>query len=166
MGHPPHLRGARDAGPHVLVLELPGHQRAGNDLQIRPCEEAKHQFGASWAAWKAWAKLAESKDGSAKPGIVAKARELLNCEAEEVMADKPRSFDEVAAATDSAERARIEAMESFVTDEGKVNLIVDPDEPAGGGSNFSKMMMPAAAFTSRCLQVRWQSSARVTISRH
>jgi hypothetical protein len=130
MGHRPHLCWfwSCQATNVPATISRSGH--------VPTLEDAKHQFGASWAAWKAWAKLAESKDGSAKPGIVAKARELLNCEAEEVMADKPRSFDEVAAATDSAERARIEAMESFVTDEGKVNLIVDPDEPGGWRVEF------------------------------
>jgi hypothetical protein len=52
------------------------------------------------------------------------------------MADKPRSFDEVPAAMDSAEPARIKGMESFVTDEGKVNLMVDPEEPGGWRVEF------------------------------
>jgi hypothetical protein len=52
-------------------------------------EEAKHQFSASWEAWKAWAKLAESKDDAEKPGTVAKPGGLLNRETEQVMADKP-----------------------------------------------------------------------------
>jgi hypothetical protein len=56
-GGPPELKWFWSIFPSTDLP--PGVHRQGKALSL---EEAKREFGVSWAAWKAWAKLTEIED--------------------------------------------------------------------------------------------------------
>jgi hypothetical protein len=63
LGDEPHLRAARRAGPHALVLVTLGMFGKPADMRTdghaATLDEAKAQFETAWHRWLAWAKLSE-----------------------------------------------------------------------------------------------------------